>query len=319
MSAASLRPSFYLPSGMVPVTAWIMVATILVPLAFVSGTVYSAAVMFIPMVKLRWIASIGLGWALGGLTAKVCRLGKVRATLFAVLAAVLAVAVAYYAAWGVHRALFTAARLGADVQFNQEMLRGFLPGEIARWMSWQVRNVGGAGIGGAPLIGIWLIELGAIVYFTRATFLAAWDERPFCEPCDCWTAESEEIANLPVSPSDPAWQRVMEFGPEAIRKLQLTEDGSEHVVLSVSCCPECDRSNYLSAAGGGWQANAEGETSFQLTTVLRNMAVTPRQVEEIRALSDELEEAYRELGQGQADADAEIEPVGYSDSAASSP
>jgi|GEM_PF-2213385 len=319
MSAASLRPNFYSSSGLVPVAAWIMVAALLIPLAFVSGIVYCAAVVLIPAVKLRWIASVGLGWVLGGLAAKVCRLGKVRASLFAVLAAGLAVAAAYYAAWGVHRALLIAAGLGVDVQLNQALLRGFLPGEIVRWMGWQVRNGGGAGIGGLPLVGVWLVELGAIIYFTRTTFLAAWDQRPFCEPCDCWTIGPEEIANLPVSPSDPAWQRVIEVGPEAIRKLQLTEDGSERVVLSVHCCPECDRSNYLSAAGGGWQANAEGETSYQELTVLRSMAVTSRQMEELRALNEELEEAYRELSLGQVERDLEIEAAGYSGSAASSP
>src|SRR5690606_34738837 len=120
----------------------------------------------------------------------------------------------------------------------------------------------------------------------RATFLAAWDERPFCEACDRWTVGPDELVNLPVSPADPVWQRVSEIGPDAIRKLQLTEDHSERVVLSVRCCPECDRSNYLSAAGGGWHANEQGETSYQETAVLRNMAVTAQQIEELRALGD---------------------------------
>jgi hypothetical protein len=319
MSAASLRPNFYSPSGLVPVAAWIMVAALLIPLAFISGIVYCAAVVFIPAVKMRWIASLGLGWVLGSLAAKLCRLGKVRATLFAVGATGVAVAAAYYSAWGMHRALLTAARLGADVQFNQELVRGFLPTEIVRWMGWQVRNIGGPGLRGWPLVGVWMIELGAIIYFTRATFLAAWDERPFCEACDRWTVGPEELVNLPVSPADPAWQRVGEIGPDAIRKLQLTEDHSERVVLSVRCCPECDRSNYLSAAGGGWHANEQGETSYQETTVLRNMAVTAQQIEELRALGDELEEAYRELSQVQAESGLESESVSYSDSAASSP
>jgi len=319
MSAASLRPSFYSPSGLVPVAAWIMVAALLIPLAVISGMVYCAAVVFIPVVKMRWIASLGLGWVLGSSAARICRLGKVRATLFAVGATGLAVASAYYAAWGMHRALLTAARLGADLQFNQELLRGFLPTEIARWMSWQVQNIGGPGLSGWPLVGVWIIELGAIIYFTRTTFRAAWDERPFCESCDCWTVGPEEVVSLPVSPSDPAWQRVSEIGPDAIRKLQLIEDGNESVSLSVRCCPECERANYLSAAGGGWHANEQGETSYQEITVLRNMAVTRQQIEELRALGDELDEAYHELGQRPADGSLENEPVSYSDSAASSP
>jgi len=318
MSAASLRPSFYSPSGAVPVAAWILLAAVLVPLAFASGLVYCAAVVFIPAVKLRWIASLGLGWVLGSLAARVCRLGKVRSALFTLFAAGLAVAAAYYAAWGIHRTFHQAAHLGVPVRFNAALLRGFLPTEIARWMLVQIRN-GGGGIGGFPLVGVWLVELGAILYFTRTTFLAARDERPFCEPCDRWTIGPEEVANLPVSAADPAWERVKELGPEAIRKLQLSNDVHERVVLSVHRCPDCERSTYLNAAGGGWHSDENGETSYQETTVLQGMAVTPRQVEELRALSTELEEAYRELSADSPEADEATGPAVYSDSAASSP
>lgn len=319
MSAASLRPSFYSPSGLVPVAAWIMVAALLVPLSFFSGIAYCAAVVFIPAAKLRWIATLALGWVLGSLAAKTCRLGKVRANLFAVCAAGVAVATAYYAAWGVHRALITAVRLGANIQLNQDLLLGFLPIEIARWMSWQVQNIGGPGFSGWLLVCVWLIELGAILYFTRTTFLTAWDKRPFCESCDRWTVGPEELVSLPVSPMDPGWQLVNEIGPDAIRKLQLTNDGNTHVLLSINRCPECERSHYLTAAGGGWQADAYGETSFQEITVLRNMSVTSQQIEQLRALGEELDEAYRELSSEQADAQAEPQPASYSDSIASSP
>jgi ribosomal protein S27AE len=143
-----------------------------------------------------------------------------------------------------------------------------------------------------------LIELGAIAYFTRATFLATWDDRPYCEQCDCWNAEPEGLVNLPVSPSDPAWQRVPEVGPDAIRKLRLKENADEMVVLSVSACPQCDRSNYLSAAGGGWESNEKGEMVFQNIEILKYMAVTPRQIEDIKELGEMLEEAYQELSGG---------------------
>lgn len=295
MSAASLRSTFYTPSGLVPVSAWIMVAIILIPLAAISGMIYCAAMVFIPMLKLRWIGSVGLGWALGMLAATVCRWGKVRSRMFAVLAAVLAFFVAYYAAWGVHRTLFAAIELGADARLGQVFVLGFLPTEIVDWMSKLVRGGGVARFAGLPLIGIWLVEAGAIAYFTRATFLVAVSDGPFCERCDCWNAEPQPLATLPVSPSDPAWQRVAEVGPDAIRKLQLKEDASEMVTLSVSSCPQCDRSNYLSAAGGGWESNEQGDGSFQNIQILRNMAVTPQQIEEIKQLGEMLEEAYQEL------------------------
>jgi hypothetical protein len=296
MSAASLRPTFYTASGLVPISAWIMVGAVLLPLAALCGMIYCAAMVFIPTMKLRWIGSVGLGWALGMLSAKICRLGKARSRLFAVLATALAFFVAYYAAWGVHRTLYSVAGLGADAQLGQLFALGFLPSEIASWMSRLVRGGGAAGFAGLPLIGIWLIEFGMIAYFTRTAFLASWDDRPFCEQCDCWNSEPEVLVNLPVSPTDPAWQLVSEVGPDALRKLRLKDDASEMVLLSVGSCPQCDRSNYLSAAGGGWETNSEGEATFQNIEILRSMAVTPQQIQQIKELGEMLEEAYAELG-----------------------
>jgi hypothetical protein len=307
MSAVSLRPSFYSPSGMVPVSAWIMVVVILLPLAALSGMIYCAAMVFVPLVKLRWIGAVGLGWALGLLATKVCRWGKVRSKLFTILSTALALLIAYYAAWGVHRTLYAAAQFGADARLGQLFLQGFLPGEIAKWMSQLVRGGGVVGIAGAPLIGIWLVELGMIAYFTRATFVTMWDDRPFCEQCDNWNAEPQPLVNLPVSPTDPAWNQVIEGGPDAVRKLRLKEDASEMVVLSLSSCPQCDRSNYLSASGGGWESNAKGEATFQDIQILRHMAVTPRQIEEIKELGEMLEEAYHELSEERADSRLQID------------
>ena len=309
MSAVSPRSTFYSPSGLVPFAAWLLVAILLVPVAALGGVVYSAAIVFVPLVKFRWVGSVGLGWAIGVLAAKICRWGKVRSQLFAVVVAVLGVLVAYYAAWGIHRSLVIAGQVGVGEKWAGIVARGFLPGEIVRWMASLYRGGNADGIAGLPLIGVWLVELGAIAYSTRTTFQTIWDDRPFCESCDVWNGEPEAMLQLPVSPSDPAWQQVSEGWLDAIRKLKMKEDASETVSLSLSSCPQCDRSHYLSASGFGWETTAAGEVAFKEVKILRHMAVTPQQIGELKELGELLDEAYRELNQD-ADAPSAEQPTG---------
>ncbi|HBJ38184.1 MAG TPA: hypothetical protein DDZ51_26205 [Planctomycetaceae bacterium] len=294
MSAATPRSTFYTASGMVPPTAWILVVTVLIPISAVAGMLYSAGIVHVPMVKLRWIGSVGLGWVIGMLAAKVCRIGKVRSPLFTFVTVIVGFLVAYYSAWGIHRALLVLGKVNAPnpVLFA---LQGFLPNEIASWMSVLFKNGNAEGITGLALIIVWLIECGAIAYFTKSTFATVWDDRPFCETCDQWNEPAESLLQLPVSPDDPSWQSVREGWLHSIRKLKIKENANETVALTLSSCPNCDRSHFLTASGIGWQTNAAGEATFVESKIFQYMSVTPAQITELKELGELLDEAYQEL------------------------
>jgi hypothetical protein len=296
MSAATPRSTFYVPSGMVPPTAWILVLTVLIPISAIAGMLYSAGIVHVPMVKLRWIGSVGLGWVIGMLAAKVCRVGKVRSPLFTFAAVITGFLVAYYSAWGIHRTLLVLGKVNAA---NPAMfaLQGFLPNEIASWMSVLVKNGNAEGITGFALIVVWLVELGSIAYFTKSSFETVWDDRPFCEACDQWNEPAESLLQLPVSPDDPAWQSVREGWLDSIRKLKIKENANETVAVTLSSCPHCDRSHFLTASGIGWQTNAAGEAKFTETKIFHYMSVTPAQITELKNLSELLDEAYQELNE----------------------
>jgi len=296
MSAATPRSTFYIPSGMVPVSAWMLTAFLLGPLSALYGIVYCASIVFIPMVKLRWVGSVGLGWAIGMTAVKVCRWGKVRSPVFTVASVVLGFLIAYYAAWGIHRTFLMDGQVrGPNAAIF--VIQGFMPHEIINWGSLLFQQGNADAIAGLPLLAIWLVELVAIIYFTRAAFQAAWDDRPFCEACDQWNAPSEVLLHLPVSPVDPSWQSVREGWLDAIRKLKMKENDSETVAISLSSCPHCDRSHYLSASGLGWEASASGGVAFKEQKILRYMAVTATQINDLQQLGEQLEEAYQEMNQ----------------------
>jgi hypothetical protein len=275
MSAATPRTTYYSASGMVPPTAWIMVAVLLIPIAAIAGMLYSAGIVHIPMVKLRWVGSLGLGWAIGMLAAKVCYWGKVRSRLFAIVTVIVGFAVAYYCAWGIHRTLLVMGKLGV-ANPGVFVLQGFLPTEIASWMMRLIKNGNAERISGIALIFVWLVEFGAIAYFTKTAFLTVWDNRPFCEACDQWNEPAESLLHLPVSPDDPAWQNVRDGGLDSLKKLKMKENANETVAMTLSSCPNCDRSHYLTATGMGWQTNAAGEATLIESHIFQDMAVSAR-------------------------------------------
>lgn len=303
MSAATPRSTFYTPSGMVPPTAWILVVAVLIPISAAAGMLYSAGIVHVPMVKLRWIGSVGLGWVIGMLAAKICRVGKVRSPLFTIVAVTLGFLVAYYSAWGIHRTLLGKVNAANPAMFA---VQGFLPNEIASWMSVLVKNGNAEGITGFALVIVWLIELGSIAYFTRATFTTVWDDRPFCEACDQWNEPAESLLQLPVSPDDPAWQSVREGWLDSIRKLRMKENANETVAMTLSSCPHCDRSHFLTASGIGWQTSSAGEATFVESKIFQYMSVTPAQITELKELGALLDEAYQELNDEPEDLDEQL-------------
>ncbi len=302
MSAATPRSTFYTASGMVPPTAWVLVAIVLIPIAAIAGMLYSAGIVHVPMVKLRWVGSVGLGWVIGMSAAKVCRVGKVRSPVFTIATVITGFLVAYYSAWGIHRTLLVLGKVNA-ANPAAFALQGFLPTEIASWMSVLVKNGNAEGVAGLALVFVWLVELGSIAYFTKTTFTTVWDDRPFCEACDSWNEPAESLLHLPVSPDDPAWQSVREGWLDSIRKLKMKENANGTVALTLSSCPHCDRSQFLTASGIGWQTNAAGEAKFVESKIFRYMSVTPAQITELKALGELLDEAYQELNEEPEDLD----------------
>ena len=302
MSAATPRATFYAPSGLVPMAAWVLLPTALVPLAALFGIAYCVVIVLIPFLKLRWLGSLALGWVLGLTVAKFCHLTKVRSRSFATLSAVVALLVAWYSAWGIHRTVIVVAQLGPDVGLAQLVVLGFIPSEIISWMKLMFDQGGTAQLKSWPLVGVWLIELATIAYFTITTFKAQQNDQPFCEHCDRWNGTADPFIELPVSAGDPAWQQVSEGWLDGVRKLKIKEQDGEQVTLLLSTCPECDRSNYLSASGGGWQPDGNGGVVFMEIPIIRHMAITPKQIEELRELGELLDEAYEEL-QGTTEVD----------------
>ncbi|TWU04636.1 hypothetical protein [Stieleria varia] len=308
-------PVLYKHSGKVPVGSMVLAACILVPLAILMGVVYSAAVVYLPFIKLRGLITLLYGGALGAIAGWLAYQLKFRNNLVVMLMGLAFAFVSYYSAWAVHPALV----ISMDEGFNSDVIVaaivGFLPQMILGWMEfiytqglWGMGN-GGNAVSGFGAVAIWLFEAAVIFGTAWVARSAAYGDRPFCEICNRWTDETQELAVLPVSTADPAWQQVRMGNLDALKKLQIsTHNTSSYVELRMAECPTCESNDFLSAIGITLTVK-DGNVQKNESPIFRHMSITDAQREEITDFATAMAEAVAELSNDGGDDEDDIRPT----------
>ncbi len=309
-------PTLYRRSGKVSPASLTIAAIVLVPLGIVLGAVYSAAVVYLPLIKLRGLITFFAGAGIGALAGRLCYQLKYRNAMFVFLTILGFTAIAYYASWAVHPALVLGVGQLGDA-FVPVMIQGFDPGVIAGWIRgifaegiWAVGGGGGA-LSGWPVVLVWLVEAGLLFGTSLVTGMGAYGNRPFCENCHCWNDETEELANLPVSTTDPTWAKVRGGDVSALRKLQISEAGDDTFVeLRLAECPSCDENDYLSAIG--IQLSLEdGQLKKKETDIFRHLSISREQRNEIVEFAEAMAAAVAEMKNAEAETEAEAEAEAF--------
>ncbi len=300
-------PTLYRRSGKVSPASLTLAAMVLVPLGIVLGIAYSAAVVYLPFIKLRGLVTFFAGAGMGALAGGLCYRLKYRNALFVFLTILGFTTIAYYASWAVHPALVLGVGQLGDA-FVPVMIQGFDPGIIAGWIRgifaegiWAVGGGGGA-LSGWPVVLVWLVEAGLLFGTSLVTGLGTYGNRPFCENCHVWNDETEELAKLPVSTTDPVWARVRGGDISALRKLQISDAGDDtYVELRLAECPSCDENDYLSAIG--IQLSMEdGQLKKKETEIFRHLSITREQRNEIVEFAAAMAAAVEEMKAAEAEA-----------------
>jgi hypothetical protein len=307
-------PMIYRLSGKVAPTSLVIAAVVLIPLGILFGAVYSAAVVYLPFIKLRGLVTFFAGAGFGLVAGRLCYKLKYRSRMMTFLTILGFTAIAYYASWAVHPALIIGpGQLGEG--FLPVMIQGFDPGIILAWMkrifSDGIWGLGGGGaLSGWAAVAFWIIEAGLIFGTAIVTGMGTYGSRPFCENCYRWNDETEELAVLPVSTSDPAWIQIRGGNFNALKKLQIaTGSDSSYVELRLADCPTCDESDYLSAIGITLTVD-DGQIKKQETDLFRNLSVTRDQREEIVAFAAAMAEAVELMNETD---DLDQQPTGVSE------
>jgi hypothetical protein len=299
-------PTLYRPSGRVSPLSLTVAALVLIPLGLLLGVVYSAAVVYLPFLKLRGLITFFAGVGLGAIAGQLCYRLKYRNRPLVLLTILGFTGIAYYTSWAVHPALVVGAGRLGDA-FVPALINGFDPRVIATWMQGIFDNGiwgmgGGGALSGWATVLIWLVEAGLIFGMAVVTGMGAYGTRPFCEHCHRWNEETEDLAVLPVSTDDPAWTQIRNGNFQALKKLQIAENGgANYVELRLADCPSCDESDYLSAIGIALTTE-DGVVKKNETDLFRHLSITRAQREEIVAFAGAMAAAVEEMKQADQEA-----------------
>ena len=300
-------PALYRRSGKVSPASLVIAAVVLIPLGILLGTLYSATVVYLPFIKLRGLVTFFVGAGFGAIAGWLCYQLKYRSWLMTFLTVIGFTTICYYTSWAVHPAMvFGPDQLGED--FVPVMIQGFDPTVILGWMKGIYADgiwaMGAGALSGLGAVAIWIVEAGLIYGMAYVTGMKTYGNRPFCEICNRWNDETEDLAVLPVETTDPAWMQIRNGNFDALKKLQIasSRDGA-YVELRLADCPTCDESDYLSAIGITLTVD-DGQLKKHETDIFRHLSVTRDQREGIVAFAAAMAEAVQEME------DAEEEELG---------
>lgn len=261
---------------------------------FLVAWLYQLAVRWIPIIYLNLLVCLGFGFLLGMIGVKAVKIGHCRSRLLAtVLAAVLAcggVAGSWYWEYQNFRSLVIAeiqkehpeaAReaivLAVDTDVN---FRAFV--KLKAEHGWKVSSHGseGSDFTGAPVYVVWGIEALMILGLALVmTFRAAGE--PYCERCNEWgTKRAFAVPGVRAAVVQPllaagdlaaviALQPIDEVEPVAVgdKKASLAKR-SAAIILTVTLCPRCDQSAYLTVAEKQVTVPKRGKAKEKSTTLL---------------------------------------------------
>lgn len=269
---------FYRHSGAVTLGGLIGATVAGVATAGVLGVVYAFLIVWIPLVFLNFLLTIGFGGILGFVVGGMARLGKVRNGLIAAMLGLICGLIGLYVAW----AADPAARIPGE---------GFLfePQELFAYISFFYHNglwgfTDGAMVSGVVLAVVWILE--ALIIVGGSTLVAAMmiAGRPFCEQCYQWTTIEKDVRRLSAANAQQdQLERVLRGDLNALSAMVPATKGEPvYFRLDVARCPTCSQSNFLSIQAVSEGVDKEGKPTTNETAVFEHLVITQQQLALVR-------------------------------------
>jgi hypothetical protein len=255
--------------------------------AGILGVAYTFSFYYVLYVYLNILLTFAFGGAVGWTVGFVAREGKIRNVPVVGALALVAALVGIYFEWGTTAfAMTPAAEL--RTQWQKLGLLPYLPHNILSLAMWLYTNgswgmTANATVHGLPLASMWLVEAGIIgsVAVTAAVHQIA--DVPFCEKCEEWVTRREPLL-FAGNGYGKVWSDVQHGVFESLAQTPRASGHETHYVkVTVSDCPKCDDSNFLSVAACETRVNSKGQRYVVENKIALNVPLTATQVEIVAA------------------------------------
>lgn len=280
---SSLGERYYRDSGAVPFAGTLLMMGCGVVAAGVLSIVYGFLDYYNPLIYVTGIGTVVLGIGTGGAITFGSTLGKVRNRMYARIVGVVVGCLTVYLAWvwylwaaqmdlrELHEAIgLRQAELSFDPSRMLELIK--LIADNGLW------SIFGANPTGLVLYALWLVEAGLILGFT--VMVAAGNDSPFCEPCNEWTDDDENVVVLQNTGHAELVRDLEDEQYEVLDRLRTEAlDPNDCLLVTLHTCPNCDESNYLSITHVLTTVNKKDEEEKAETEVIKNLWIPADLVE----------------------------------------
>ena len=242
------------------------------------SAVYSYGVNWIPWIYVTFLLTAGFGFAIGWAVYFAAKKGKVRNNGVVAAVGLLCGLLGVYYAW----AFDMVARAGAPFTMDPLVLWDYVL-EFNTNGAWAIGRHAKENVTGIFLWIVWLVEAGVIMGL--ATFMPyhMLSESVFCETCDQWTKEEEDVRRLSIEKADTAVARALAGDLAALTSIPAAELGAPaYLRLDLKTCENCDQSNYLSVVSVTTTTNKKGEESTNTNTLVQHLLIGPADVLHVR-------------------------------------
>ena len=320
----------YKPSGRFgPLT--IPLALLGIALAIALAFVYQLLLSWIPLIWINFLATLGLGIALGTIGASLVGISQCRNTLIGLL---LGIALTFAAVGGKFYFQHMNSRGEFEKIMRQELaavdfaqiieeqgddaavknpeeladqivaqnLSEFTIGESIKARAEQGWDIGRRGNGGLPIKGpfvylIWLIELGAIGYFAVKMTRAAASE-PYSEKLNAWASEAEHVMLLPITSGEMVAKIKSATSVEELLEIPIpqTDESMQFANYTVNSIEGQELEDaYLSVELLTFSVNAKGEQEKKEESLVKHAVLSSEQRKQLVENASLLQEALADF------------------------
>ena len=245
--------------------------------AVVLGAVYGTLIYYMPFIYVNFLATLGLGIAIGWLVSKGGQFGKVRNREMLFAGGIALGLFADYVGW---ISWIFAASEGDIVAILPADVFAVVA-EVAENGAWSL--FGDFTPTGIVLYAIWTIQAGIIAggsgYFAWKTLR----HTPFCEVCRRWVKDAKELGpHMPVIDKRGLQSKLEEGDFAALADLQsLRLKGDSWTQIELLRCPGCSEFHLLTVKAMRIVQNSEGKADLKAQDIVRNLIVDAKAYEEL--------------------------------------
>lgn len=256
--------------------------------ALVLGVVYVYLIVWIPIVYVNFLATIGFGVGLGLAIDRAARFGQVRNSPAAHFFGLIAGLAGLYVAWAWDGAARTSGEEESfPVLWNPVQLMAYMQFfyETGFW------GIKGGNVSGIPLAVIWVIE-GLVIVGTSSVLAGITASTPFCESCGAWTTETEGLKRL-LPPDDPdALSRLSDGDLSVLDQFMACDTAPDQSIrLDLHACSECEDTRFLTVNLSRVTFDDDGDATEHTTAIIERLVLDAGSMHELQTTLDALEVA----------------------------